>query len=156
MVVFIETIPAALTTAVFLIALGLAAYSDKNTRTIPNGICAVILLTAATACFTIPGIDICARLSGLVCVSAPMFLLALFIPGAFGGGDIKLMAVGGAFLGWRLTVTAAVIAVVCTGGWCGIMIAAGKRNRKGRFALGPFLCLGMLAVVLAGDKIAII
>jgi leader peptidase (prepilin peptidase)/N-methyltransferase len=66
------------------------------------------------------------------------------------------MAVGGAFLGWRLTVTAAVIAVVCTGGWCGIMIAAGKRNRKDRFALGPFLCLGMLAVVLAGDKIAII
>lgn len=39
------------------------------------------------------------RLIGALIVSVPMLLLALAIPGAFGGGDIKLMAVSEHFLG---------------------------------------------------------
>ena len=57
---------------------------------------------------------------GAVCVSVPMFLLCLAIDGAFGGGDIKLMAAAGLFWAgkipcWRcFSASWAAACTVCT------------------------------------------
>ena len=48
-------------------------------------------------------------------VSVPMLLLTLAVPGAFGGGDIKLMAASGFFLGMDAIVCAMMFGLL-TGG----------------------------------------
>ena len=49
-------------------------------------------------------------LLGAVIIAGPMLILALLIPGAFGGGDIKLMAASGLFLGTASIVCAMFLA----------------------------------------------
>ncbi len=71
-------------------------------------------------------------------VSLPLFLITLAVPGGFGGGDIKLMAACGLFLGWKLCLLSLCFGLL-TGGLYGIwLLAAGKKGRKEHFAFGPF------------------
>ena len=64
---------------------------------IKDGCHAAIVLLAAAAMLLDRNTGIASRLLGALCVSAPMLALTLVIPGAFGGGDIKLMAAAGLF-----------------------------------------------------------
>ena len=94
-----------------------------------------------------------AHLIGALCVSVPMLLLCLLIPGAFGGGDIKLMAAAGLFLGWQHTLLAMFFGIL-GGGFYGIyLLAAKKADKKDHFAFGPFLCAGIVIAMLAGQPI---
>ena len=69
------------------------------------------------------------HLIGAFCVSVPMLLLCLAIDGAFGGGDIKLMAAAGLFLGWQNTLLAMFLGIL-GGGLYGIWLLAAKRADK--------------------------
>ena len=90
---------------------------------------------------------------GALCVSVPMFLLCLVIDGAFGGGDIKLMAAAGLFLGWQHTLLAMFFGIVF-GGMYGIyLLAAKKAGKKDHFAFGPFLCAGIVIAMLFGEPV---
>ena len=90
---------------------------------------------------------------GALCVSVPMFLLCLVIDGAFGGGDIKLMAAAGLFLGWQNTLLAMFFGIVF-GGMYGIyLLAAKKAGKKDHFAFGPFLCAGIVIAMLFGGPV---
>lgn len=92
---------------------------------------------------------------GAVCVSVPMLLLCLAVPGAFGGGDIKLMAAAGLLLGWRNTLVAFFLAVL-GGGVYGAALLLTRRARRGdHFAFGPFLCAGIGAALFLGDALAL-
>ena len=55
------------------------------------------------------------HLIGAVCISVPMLLISLIVRGAFGGGDIKLMAAAGLYLGWQLTLAGAFIGMFVSG-----------------------------------------
>lgn len=137
----------------FLAVLTVVALIDADTMEIPNGLVIWILIIAAAAwvCGLEPVWQ--ERLIGLVCVSVPMLLITLAIPGAFGGGDIKLMAAAGLFLGWRLTLVAAFLAIVA-GGLYGIwLLATRKKGKKEHFAFGPFLCAGMAAALFWGTPL---
>lgn len=93
------------------------------------------------------------HLIGAVCVSVPMLLLCLAIDGAFGGGDIKLMAAAGLFLGWQNTLLAMFLGIL-GGGLYGIwLLAAKKADKKDHFAFGPFLCAGIVIAMLLGEPI---
>ena len=75
------------------------------------------------------------------------------MPGAFGGGDIKLMAVIGFFLGWKMSLTAFMLAVF-SGGIYGIgLLLSKKKGAKEHFAFGPFLVLGIMMTLFAGDQL---
>ena len=78
------------------------------------------------------------RLLGMISVSLPMFLLILMIPGAFGGGDVKLMAGVGLFLGWRRCLVSFMAAVLAGGIYGGFLVLTGRKGRKDHFAFGPF------------------
>lgn len=81
----------------------------------------------------------------MVVVSGCMVLLVLVLPGGFGGGDIKLMAAGGLFLGLEGCVLAMVLGLLA-GGMCAIVLVIWKNaGRKDVFAFGPCLCGGMMA-----------
>lgn len=138
---------------VFFCLLTVVAFVDWDTMEIPNGFVVAVLLLAVfhlplTGSF--PWSD---ALIGFVIVSVPLYLITVVIPGAFGGGDIKLMAVCGMFMGFQVTLISFFFAVL-GGGFYGIyLLASHRKGKKEHFAFGPFLCVGMLVGELWGLQV---
>lgn len=85
--------------------------------------------------------------------SASLFLLLCLIltrGRGIGGGDIKLMAVAGLCLGWQNIVLALVVGCVVGSVIQCIIIAVTKNKTK--FAMGPYLSLGIFTAMLWGDR----
>ena len=88
------------------------------------------------------------RMLGLWILSVPMLLVSIIKPGSFGGGDIKLMMTEGWLMGRRAVVEAATVAILTSACYAIFALALKKKERKDHFALGPFLCLGIAAILL--------
>ena len=122
---------------------------DWRTYEIPVGINITILVLGMLRC-ALDYRNIVTHLIGLVCVSAFLLLLNLVTGGrAMGGGDVKLMAAAGLFLGWKQ---------ITLGFFLGCIIGSiihlclMKFADKGRkLAFGPYLSAGMIVAMLAGD-----
>lgn len=70
-----------------------------------------------------------------------------------GGGDVKMLAMIGAFLGWKLVLVTLVLSSVL-GSIIGLLvIVARKGGMKYALPYGTFLALGALVASLAGDSI---
>ena len=82
----------------------------------------IILILAIANIWLVPEHGLIDRLIGALIISVPMLLLALAIPGAFGGGDIKLMAVSGAFLGTGSVVCAMFFGLLTGGAYGAFML----------------------------------
>lgn len=132
----------------FLCILMMTAYVDGKTKKIPNELVIAAVAAGIASIPLFPAITLVQRGIGMLCISIPLLAVALLIPGGIGGGDIKLMAACGIFLGWEGTINAFVVAILAAGIYCIGMMLAGKMNRKSQVALGPFLCLGMVIVML--------
>lgn len=124
---------------------------DFDTMTIPNGLVIAMMVPALLAFFFFPQVGILSRFIGMCIISLPMLALTLFIPDAFGGGDIKLMAVAGFMLGWQNTLLATFIGLLI-GGAVAVYLLAQKTKDK-HMAFGPYLCLGIMTALLFGDII---
>ena len=70
-----------------------------------------------------------------------------------GGGDVKMLAMIGAFLGWKLVLVTLVLSSVA-GSLIGVFVIVLKRGGM-KYALpyGTFLALGALAASLVGDRL---
>ena len=134
-----------------LTLLLIIAQIDQQTMEIPNGLVIACIVPAAMAVFAFPDVTLTERLIGFFSVSLPLFAITLAVPGAFGGGDIKLMAVIGFFLGWKMSLTAFMLAVF-SGGIYGIgLLLSKKKGAKEHFAFGPFLCAGTALTLFVGE-----
>jgi leader peptidase (prepilin peptidase)/N-methyltransferase len=73
---------------------------------------------------------------------------------AMGLGDVKMMFMVGAYLGWRLTILNIFLGVL-TGSLIGIviMLLEGKRNMQLLLPFGVFLGIGSIAALLVGSNI---
>ena len=70
-----------------------------------------------------------------------------------GGGDVKMLAMIGAFLGWKLVLVTLVLSSIA-GSLIGLaVIAFRKGGMKYALPYGTFLALGALVASLAGDAI---
>lgn len=143
----------AITVFCLLTILLIIAQIDQKTMEIPNGLVIACMIPAGVAIFAFPQVTIGARLIGIVSVSLPLLLLTLAIPGAFGGGDIKLMAVIGFFLGWKMCLTAFALAVLIGGLYGIVLLLSKKKEGKEHFAFGPFLCTGIAIAIFAGEPL---
>lgn len=137
----------------FLAVLTAVAVIDWDTRIIYDRFHLVIGILGAAAVWLFPEISLISRLIGLLIISVPMLVLAMAIPGAFGGGDIKLMAVCGWLLGWKANVFAMFAGLLTAGLYCGVMLAKKKLGRKDHFAFGPFLAIGLAVAAFCGEWI---
>lgn len=84
--------------------------------------------------------------------SASLFLLLCLIltrGRGIGGGDIKLMAVAGLCLGWQNILFALTVGCVVGSIIQCIVIAVTKKKTK--FAMGPYLSVGIFVAMLWGD-----
>lgn len=70
-----------------------------------------------------------------------------------GGGDVKMLGMVGAFLGWKLVLVTLVLSSV-TGSVVGLLVITLRRgDMKYALPYGTFLALGGLAASLVGDQI---
>lgn len=143
----------ALITFAFLLVLTVVAFVDMDTMKIPNSFVIAAGMIGVVSIFFFPEIGWLQRGVGMVSISIPLFAVNLVVPGGFGGGDIKLMAACGLFLGWERSLLAFVFAILISGVYCIFVLVSGKKERRSRFAFGPFLCIGMAAVVFGNIHI---
>lgn len=143
-----------LTAFAFLGILAVIAWIDWDRKMIYDQFPAMIAFLGAVALWLFPEHGLTDRLIGSVVVALPMLLLAFAVNGAFGGGDIKLMAAGGFFLGWRSILVAMLIGLVTGAVYCVFMLWKGRMARKDSFAFGPFLAAGLTVALFWGDMLA--
>lgn len=72
---------------------------------------------------------------------------------AMGMGDIKLLAVVGLFLGWRLTLVALLLTVFLAAIVSLVLILLKKINGKSEVPFGPFIAIGTFIALLYGWNI---
>ena len=144
-----------LTISVYAVTMILLAISiiDFNTSEIPDSLWIAITPFAIASIWLLPDVTWLSHLIGIFTVALPMFLLSLLISGAFGGGDIKLMAVCGLFLGWQLTLVAFFIALLLAGGYAIYLMLSGRRKRGEHMVFGPALCVGITLSLYFGRQI---
>jgi len=135
--------------AATMILLAIAAI-DLNTSEIPNSLIIALIPCAAAAVWLQPEVTLLSRGIGFFSVALPLLLLTLFIPGAFGGGDIKLLAVAGFMLGWQLTLVAFFIALLLGGSYAIHLMLSGKRKRGEHMVFGPAICIGIAVSIYFG------
>jgi leader peptidase (prepilin peptidase)/N-methyltransferase len=70
-----------------------------------------------------------------------------------GGGDIKLIAMLGAFLGWHAVLVTIFLAAVLGAGVGLTLILLRRKRRQEPLPFGPFLALGALLAMVWGDAI---
>ena len=126
---------------------------DLEHRIIPNSLMAIGAVVApALVLLTAPG-DILEHVIAAVSAGAFFAVFAYAYPRGMGMGDVKLAAVLGLFLG--RTVGPAVFIGLVSGTLVGALVIARKGVREGRktaVPFGPFLALGGVVALFAGDS----
>lgn len=127
------------------------AWIDAAHKLIPDRF-VVILLALGVINIFVSGSGYLTHLIGLFAVSVPFLLIAL-LTGGMGGGDIKLMAAAGLYLGWPGILLSVIIGSVVGGFYAVYLIVRKRVSRKSEIPFGPFLALGVGLAVLFGNSI---
>ena len=138
---------------VFLTTLAAITLTDLERRIIPNK----ILIVAAAIGFAIAAATDPAglpeRAIAVVGAGGLLFGAALAYPRGMGMGDVKLAALMGLFLGRN--VAPALLVALLAGSLVGLALIAkdGAAARKRALPFGPFLALGGVVGLLAGNEL---
>jgi leader peptidase (prepilin peptidase)/N-methyltransferase len=130
-------------------ALVVVAGTDLTHKMIPNVITIPGMVVGFLGAMTVLPVGVINSVLGFTLGGGILWLLAWLSPYLFGkegmgGGDIKLLAMIGAFLGWKPALLTIMIGSL-TGSVIGIsMIALGIIKRDDYIPFGPFLVLGAL------------
>ena len=138
---------------VFVTMLAAITLTDLERRIIPNKILiAGSIVCVAIAAPTDPGGPV-ERAIAAAAAGGLMFAVVLAYPTGMGLGDVKLVAAMGLFLG--RAVAPAVLAALLAGSAVGLAMIArhGSEARKMAIPFGPFLALGGIVGLLAGDQL---
>ena len=138
-----------------LLAFGyIAALTDIRSKRVPNklvlGMAGVWILTIVPQLFFQTEKAIAIMKSGLIgfAMAGLLFLVVYLISQkGLGGGDVKLMAVSGLYLGFNGVLPTMLYGSVLASLFAIILILAKKIGRKDAIPLVPFLYIGMLLTV---------
>ncbi|MBD5519726.1 MAG: prepilin peptidase [Lachnospiraceae bacterium] len=131
-------------------ALIVLSVIDFRTYEIPIGI-NIFILTLGLVRLITDYHNWISYLIGFFCVSVFLTIIYYATKGrGIGGGDVKLMAVCGLVLGWKLTVLSFVIGCIL-----GSIIHVLRMKLSGEshvLAMGPYLSMGIVIAMLWGDQ----
>lgn len=128
----------------FYCILWLILKIDWKTMLIPNECIVLLFVFSVITCIIFPDTVMFNRILGFFIVSVPMCIISILTKGSIGGGDIKLMAVAGIFLGWKCSIYAFIYGMFGSGIYGIYLFLWKKQGRKAMFPLGPFLCVGIM------------
>ena len=138
---------------VFVTMLVAVTLTDLERRIIPNKILLVgAVLAVAIAAVGDPG-SLPERAIAAVAAGGLLLAAALAYPKGMGLGDVKLAATMGLFLG--RSVGPAILVALLAGSLVGLAMIArhGAEARKRAIPFGPFLALGGVVGLLAGEEL---
>jgi leader peptidase (prepilin peptidase) / N-methyltransferase len=138
---------------VFVTTLVAITLTDLERRIIPNKVLIVAtVLGLAIAAAGDPG-SLPERAIAAAAAGGLLFVAALAYPRGMGMGDVKLAAVMGLFLGRN--VAPAILVALLAGSAVGLAMIArhGATARKRAIPFGPFLALGGVVGLLAGNEL---
>lgn len=143
---------------VFCSALVVVTFIDLEHQIIPDAITLPGIVAGFAASFFIPQLGWLNSLIGIVAGGGSLFLIAYVYQtvakkDGMGGGDIKLLAMMGAFLGWK-----AIIFIIFTASLIGSVIGvsvmlARKEDSSLAIPFGPFLASGAILYIFYGNRI---
>ena len=92
-------------------------------------------------------------LLGILAVGGILVAVIILSGGGMGGGDVKLGAMMGAFLGYKLALLALFLAIILGGFVALALLFTGIRRRKDPIPFGPFLAMAAVVAMLWGETI---
>lgn len=138
----------------FLLALLVAVtFIDLEHYLIPNRLIAAGLAGGVLLNLYARDLTPASAALGALLPAGFFLLLAVASRGGVGGGDIKLAAVIGLFLGLPLALVAVFVASLAAGAVGLALLAAGRKRRWDPIPFGPFLALGAAAAIFYGPAI---
>ena len=148
---------------VFHCKLIVATFVDLEHRIIPDEISMGGMIAGLVFSFLIPqlhhasspGLALGRSLLGVLIGGGSIYAMGmlgdfLFKKESMGGGDVKLLAMVGAFLGWQMALLTFFIAPFF-GAVCGVIVKL--RTKESVIAYGPFLALGALISLFWGKDL---
>ena len=137
--------------SLFCAALVAISVTDFERKVIPNRIvlpAAAVVLIAQTALHPSPQ-------WALAACGASLFLLiaAFAYPAGMGMGDVKLALLLGAMLGWTVPVAMMIAMLSALVPATVLLVRHGSAARKMAIPFGPFLALGGLVALFAGEPL---
>ncbi len=143
---------------IFFSALLVIIFIDLDTWTIPDVITLPGVVAGVAASFLLPHLNLWQSLLGLLTGGGVLFLVAMGYQllrkrEGMGGGDIKLLAMIGAFLGLP-GVIYTLLASSLAGSLAGVlMMFKDKSGGATRIPFGPFLALAAMSYVFWGPTL---
>ena len=138
---------------VFFSLLFLSARIDIEHKIIPDQLTLPGIIAGLVFALILPGITLGQSLLGLLFLGGLLLAVAMVSRGGMGGGDIKLGAAMGAFLGLPQALLALIMASVLGSLVGGTLILLRFMSRKEAFPFGPFLALGGAISFIWGQQI---
>jgi leader peptidase (prepilin peptidase) / N-methyltransferase len=141
--------------AALLLIAGLIVITgiDLDHQIIPDVLTLPGIAVGLAASLLHPRITWLEAVLGILVGGGLFFLIILASRGGMGGGDMKLGAMLGAFLGWKLALLGAVVAMLAGGVVAVALLLAGRKGRKDAVPFGPFLALGGAVSLLWGEDL---
>ena len=139
-------------------ALIIIAFIDLQEQIIPDIISLPGVVIGLILSFIVPYMSFINSVLGVLVGGGIILIIALvgskiFKKEAMGGGDVKLAAMIGAFLGWRYAIISLFLGFFL-GALAGIFLILSKiKSREDMVPFGPFIALGSLITLLWGEKI---
>jgi leader peptidase (prepilin peptidase)/N-methyltransferase len=142
----------------FLGGLVVVSFIDLDHHVIPNVITLPGIPLGLVGGLIVGDPSLLDRLIGALAGTGFLYLVLLYggvVYGqdAMGEGDLNLIALVGAFLGWRAVVVTILVACLI-GSAVGLgLIASGRLARRQHMPFGPFLALGALVALFWGQAL---
>lgn len=138
----------------FLISLLIViSFIDLKLKIIPNGLIIIGLVVGLAINIMRPLTTFSGGLVGFFSAGCLFLAIAVLSKGGMGGGDIKLAAMLGLWLGWQQAFLGFFLAFL-SGAAVGIgLMATGQKSRKDAIPFGPFISLGALLSIFWGRQI---
>jgi len=139
-------------------ALIIIAFIDLNEQIVPDVISLPGIVIGFIISFFVTNIPFINSALGVLVGGGIILIIALggsviFKKEAMGGGDVKLAAMIGAFLGWRYIIISLFLGFFL-GALTGILLIMMKiKSREDMVPFGPFIVLGSFITLLWGEKI---
>ena len=143
----------ALAMLVFVAMLVVVTFIDLEHQIIPDGVLLVGGILGVPLVYLQSFEQLKWGIAGFLAAGLLLLLIAVLSNGGMGGGDIKLAAVMGLYLGLKLVAVALMLAFIL-GGFIGmILILTGIKKRKDPVPFGPFLAVGSVLASFIGENI---
>jgi leader peptidase (prepilin peptidase) / N-methyltransferase len=139
-------------------ALIIITFIDLQEQMIPDVISLPGIVVGLILSFIVPYMSFINSALGALVGGGIILIIAwvgsiIFKKEAMGGGDVKLTAMIGAFLGWRYTIISLFLGFFL-GALIGIILIMTKiKKREDVIPFGPFIALGSIITLLWGEKI---